>query len=386
MAGSPASMAAIQKATFSPDVVPFDGAIVDNAPSPNVSEDEKEVDQLLKNWVDLSIIQQRVLRSLQDEIESTSHYVEQEVVTVGSKFKELVAATETQEQSINSLTSLANAIDVDGNAIQLNEITTLLNNTLNDVVAKILFLSRHAMSMIYALDGVSKSVASAEKCIVEIDKINRQTNMLALNATIEAERAGERGAAFRVIANEVRDLSKSTKSLSESMRTDINAIAQGIKDGHTTLQEVATVDMSDNMMAKDQLDQLIAALLRRNELLGQVIESTTEKSREMARYIGGMVVGLQFQDRTKQNLQHVSSTLSALSSAVESLQSQTNTEIGCNLDQKITDIGWVKEMLSKYTLSDMQERLIAKISNEKSTEEIPVNAEVKSDTGTVELF
>jgi len=101
---------------------------------------------------------------------------------------------------------------------------------------------------------------NVEHCIGDIDKVTRQTNFLALNAAIEAERAGAAGAAFRVIAGEVRDLSKSTKDLAENIRAQIGSVVSGVRKGHAMLKEVATVDMSKNISAKDRLNELIGAM------------------------------------------------------------------------------------------------------------------------------
>lgn len=241
---------------------------------------EAELLKLLGQWASLAEVQQRVLHSMRNEVTMTSGFVETYADAIGTRFRELAGAARNQTDRVGSLVALAGVIEVDGEEVPLSGVTGLLTETLNDIVAKIIFLSRNAMSMVFAMDNVTKDLAAIERCINDVDKINKQTNMLALNAMIEATRAGEAGVAFRVVANEVQEVSKAVRGLAQTMRTEVGTIAQGIRDGHTILQELATVDMSPNIMAKDKLDQLVAALLQRDQTTELVVKDISRKAEE----------------------------------------------------------------------------------------------------------
>jgi hypothetical protein len=87
---------------------------------------------------------------------------------------------------------------------------------------------------------------------VSIRGIAAQTNLLALNATIEANRAGEHGAGFAVVANEVKELasetSRATALVDERVRriqdqvaavtTSLGAIDQQLDQTSTTITGV----------------------------------------------------------------------------------------------------------------------------------------------------
>ena len=61
-----------------------------------------------------------------------------------------------------------------------------------------------------SVQGLADAAHKIGSIIEIINDIAGQTNLLALNATIEAARAGEAGKGFIVVANEVKDLARST--------------------------------------------------------------------------------------------------------------------------------------------------------------------------------
>ena len=198
-------------------------------------------------------MQQRVIQALVSEITQTSGFVETEADALSRRFQRLAVSAEQQTARVESLTNLATGIEVEGKTVPIDQITGLLEGTLSDVVGKILHLSKDSMSMVYALDELKVNVQRIEKCMAQLDSVNSTTNMLALNARIEAERAGVSGMAFRVVADEVRELSKVTQGLAVSMKGELKALAEGFNHGHATLQRVATLDLSGNILAKDRL-------------------------------------------------------------------------------------------------------------------------------------
>lgn len=70
------------------------------------------------------------------------------------------------------------------------------------------------LGIIEALSTTMKSAVS------EICTINSNTKLLALNARIEAARAGDRGAAFGVVAQEMQHLSNKTASVADCLATN----------------------------------------------------------------------------------------------------------------------------------------------------------------------
>lgn len=341
-----------------------------------------ESDRLLRRWSAFARMQQRVIHALVSEIQGASGVVETEADALSQRFQRLASSADRQSVHVGSLADLAVGIEVAGKKVAIDEIASLLESTLANVVEKILMLSKESMAMVYALDELSSNVGRVETCMAQLQKINGTTNLLALNARMEAERAGRAGAAFRVVASEVRELSKSTDGLTGTMGKELASIIEGIATGHATLKRVATVDMSDNVLAKERLEVLLKALLQRSEHLSEIVADAGKEAEVIATDVGAMVTGIQFQDRTRQRLEHVVDTLNVVDRAIGQLNTETDAAVGGSCEA-VLDGEWVNALLNGFKLSEMRTRFVEQVlQGKETTEEIAKPAE----SGTVELF
>lgn len=343
---------------------------------------------LLGRWMSLADMQQRVIETLAAEIMRTSDFVETETDQLSRRFQLLAAGAQQQTTRVDSLTALAMGLQVEGRTIRIDEVASLFEGTLADVVEKIRSLAEDSLSMVDAMDTLGASVENVGKCNAGIDGINSTLNMLALNARIEGERAGSAGAGFRVVANEVYELSKSTRGLAASMKTELKAMTDGIMASHATLKRVATVDMTDNLRVKDRMEALLRALVDRNGDLQAMVADAVRQSGAISADVEQMVTGVQFQDRTKQRLELVVDTLRVIGQALEEIKSSTRAAVPGLPDSCSPETGWVKALLARCTMSDMRERFVAQILDGRpvSWGDDAAETDARSSAGSAELF
>ncbi len=107
--------------------------------------------------------------------------------------------------------------------------------------------------MIDAMQEIGKSSTEVIKITKNIDEIAFQTNLLALNAAVEAARAGQAGAGFSVVADEIRELSrkvaasaKDAEAISKNASAKVRQGSQLCEDLENALakitQEIGQVD------------------------------------------------------------------------------------------------------------------------------------------------
>jgi len=101
---------------------------------------------------------------------------------------------------------------------------------LDQALQSIGFLIDLADSIVNVAAGLEKALEKVDEATSRISAISRQTNLLALNAKIEATRAGDMGAGFAVVAQEVKTLSSQTGTATTDISDTIGNLAARLKD------------------------------------------------------------------------------------------------------------------------------------------------------------
>lgn len=347
--------------------------------------DAARVRDLVSEWLSFAAAERATFDALREVVGGSSTDIEQSTVGLSAQFAELVENAREQTRRIDGLVAIANEVEANGERMPLEEVTRLLSNTLEDVVTKIALLSGRAVSMGHALDEVAGHIGAIEQCITQVDSINKQTNLLALNATIEAHRAGTAGQTFAIVASEVRELSKSTNALAKTMRTEIGAVADGVRSGHTLLQEVATVDMSANNRAKDRLNQLLVSLGNRSMTITDTMRETSKASERIASDISTVITSMQFQDRNKQRLTHVVDALRILDESSQTLSSRAQGEVETPAQPTAFDESWIDRLLNVCTLAEVRRQFAERLRRDDKASLQPAVAK-PADDSNIELF
>lgn len=322
-----------------------------------------QVFDLFKRWLDLSELERRAFVALTRELTESSSLVETSALDLSERFQALATIAQDQMTQVDTIVTIAQSIRVNGEAVPLESAMASVEHVLRRFIETILTVSKHAMRMVYALDDVVRDVEDAGRCVGQIDTINTQTRYLALNAAIEANRAGDAGGCFGVIAHELKDLSLATEQTSLDVQTRIAAITQGVRNGHKVLQEIATLDLSEHIMAKERLDLLIEGIIAQNAEFNAVLTTTAASSADMAGTVGHLITGMQFQDRTKQHLDHVIAVLGVLGEASLSAQDATVAAFPGRFVPGAIDAGWLSRIVDGQTLGAVKQRIMAQMLN-----------------------
>jgi methyl-accepting chemotaxis protein len=156
------------------------------------------------------------------------------------------------------------------------------------------------LGMLRDLSGELSDMANA------VTGIAGQTKLLALNAAIEAARAGESGAAFRVVALEVRNLADRARGMSESIAAKVNTVGGAIDDVLTRARDNVAAEQAAEGEMREVLDDLHGVVSGLREIATRLEDAAVGVRTEVSQSL----VSMQFQDRIGQVLSHVRDSIS----------------------------------------------------------------------------
>ncbi|MCJ2139831.1 methyl-accepting chemotaxis protein [Methylobacterium sp. E-066] len=170
------------------------------------------------------------------------------------------------------------------------------------------------------LDELDVATAQLTRATEGVQTIARQTNLLALNATIEAARAEKAGAGFAVVAKEVKELSSASASTASRIAQDLASLRESIRENFSVLVNARIEGERGELM---KIAAAIASLTENMERLvahqRDTLVKVQEESARIAQPIVRLIGSIQFQDVTRQRLQHLEGIFGAARTHLQAL-------------------------------------------------------------------
>lgn len=159
---------------------------------------------------------------------------------------------------------------------------------------------------------LSENASSMIDMVQLLKDISDQTNLLALNAAIEAARAGDQGRGFAVVADEVRKLSTQSEKAATQVGKAIRLMATDIETKFSSKLTSQTYKQESELLEnlEQQLSRLEESYNQMASMNTHILEKVGESSRGVSTRFLELLANIQFQDITRQQIEHVLKVLS----------------------------------------------------------------------------
>ena len=226
---------------------------------------------------------------------------ESAALDIGDRFMNIVERARIQTAKSSEIFSSFAGGASEGNG----SFVALSKEALSEVTGSLKNINTLFGQILHDMELITNDAASIKKIIEEIEYISDRTNMLALNAAIEAARAGEQGKGFAVVAGEVKKLSDKSSSAVTEIRKIIKNVEEDIKDIYARTEKNIEKNSQVSGAAEEAVEKTLrdidASVNRAREQLGELMR----ESESLANDISGILVSMQFQDMTRQRIEHV---------------------------------------------------------------------------------
>ncbi len=304
-----------------------------------------ETDLLIASIAKVLTEKARIVPVLATQLREVTEETESAALDIGERFMNIVERANNQSaRASEAVGSFAGHGNGNGRSIALIELS---KSALTEVIERLKKSTAIEQQTLKDIEIVIDDTASIKKAVGEIEYIADQTNLLALNAAIEAARAGVHGRGFAVVADEVRRLSDRSNTAADNVRKLIGKVETHIKEIYSRTEKVTSESVVSTREAEavvdDTLEQLDAVMNgARNRL-----DELTRETGTLAQDISSVVISMQFQDITRQRIEHVIGPLLAFKTDFEGITQKADH---IHEDLLSGDNGDIESLEKMYTM------------------------------------
>lgn len=248
--------------------------------------------------------------------------------------------SQSREQETLTRSLVAHVADNTGESSGISALAGEASELVKMFVESITAMRDGSVEMVNVFIEMKDQISTVEKMLGEIDGISSQTNLLALNAAIEAARAGDAGRGFAVVADEVRALSLRSNEFSSQIRAEYAKTRDSMDQASVIVARMASRDMEMTLNSKDRVAELMQEVTDINAGMADQLREVSGMSEQIGQNVAIAVRSLQFEDMTRQLVDHMRKRLQAFHEflgTVDGLRSGLLSDEGAEIERQLQE-------------------------------------------------
>lgn len=233
---------------------------------------------------------------------------------IDQKLVEVVGDTESSAlaiiQEVRQLYDSANTL------VQYLEHSSLkagdLNQEITESVAYLVeigdFVQKLPAKMAHDLQSVQsvvQEITGLSELVGSVQAISMQSHLLAINAAIEGSRAGPSGAAFRVVADEMRKLAANSSAVARQISDGLGRARHAVVDGMAASLSESQQQLEEISHAATSINKLRDNFEDMSQYFKIRFTVVTKHNADLARDIAAVLGHIQYQDVVSQCIDRI---------------------------------------------------------------------------------
>jgi methyl-accepting chemotaxis protein len=234
--------------------------------------------------------------------------------TINDKLAEIVGDTEgsalTIIQNVRRLYDSASTLVayLDGSSIKANDIGNEITASVDFLIGIGTFIEQLPVTMardLASVEEVAKEIRAMGGLVAAVHALSMQSHLLAINAAIEATRAGSSGAAFKIIAEEMRTLASNSGTIADQ-------ISKGLVRARFVVEDGMAASIADSSQRLTEVSLAAVSILKLQENFEDMTQYyktrfvvVTKYNEDLAREIAEVLGQIQYQDVVRQAIERL---------------------------------------------------------------------------------
>jgi methyl-accepting chemotaxis protein len=242
-----------------------------------------------------------VLAVIRKQLQETSRQVEESVVGICGNFTGIAArAREAVAESATLLDGQPS-----GNTATVESSIETSRRTIGALLERMERATKVSAVVVASMEEVARTVTGIEELLGQVQRIAFTNKLVALNAKIEAVHVGELGAGFEVVADEISRQAGRSTELADGISSRIQEMRGRMDSAAGELQNFMAVSCQKLDESHQEAERALTMLWSLHQRTVDSLQRNTQENSRLASDIASAVMGLQFQDRVKQRVEHV---------------------------------------------------------------------------------